>query len=401
MQALENIRIADLSGYIAGAYCPTLLADLGAKVDKVEPFEGDAFRLLGAGFMGWNRGKRSIVIDLKKEEGRQVYYRMVERSQMVVENFRPGVSQRLGVEYETIRRIKLDIIYVRSLAHGSTGPYSTHPGFDPLLQARSGQMARQGGAGNPPVYYRVAVNDYMAAMASAFTAALALYVHARTGQGQEVESSLTNASIVAQSGEFMDYPGIPKAVEGGPYLKGLHPAWRLYQAGDTWLMIACAREEHWQALCRALRLEDVGRRLTLAQVAACSADDPELVSLIQDALSKKTGDVLAELEEAGVPCAPCLTGDEVMSDPHCEENDLFVEYDHPTVGRLRQTGAMIKLSETPGHPALPAPLLGQHTVEILQELGFSQEQIDDLLERKVVGQYGVNVGVIAEFEEDN
>ncbi|HEX2174175.1 MAG TPA: CoA transferase [Dehalococcoidia bacterium] len=392
MQALESVRIADLTAYIAGAYATQLYADLGAQVDKVEPLEGDPFRLNGASWMTWNRGKRSIVLDLKTDLGRQIFYRLVDRSQIVAENFRPGVAERLGVDYQTLKARKPDLIYLRSLAFGSRGPNSELPGFDPIFQSLSGQMASQGGAGQPPVYYKLGVNDYLGAMNAALGGALGLLHQARTGQGQETEGTMIAASIAAQMGEFVWYQGKAERDYGGQEIKGLHPAWRLYQAQDGWVMIACAKEEHWQALQAALGLGDRLATLRLREVADRQANDYAISHLLASAVRGWTVDALIEsLERAGVPASPNSTIPDLFEDPHVLENELAVPIMHPRYGIIEQPGVMMKFSETPGRADKPAPMLGEHTVEILAELQYTPEEIETFLAEGIAGQYGVNV----------
>lgn len=392
MQALENVRIADLTAYIAGAYTTQLYADLGALVDKVEPFDGDPFRLNGAMWMAWNRGKRSMVVDLKLAEGREVFYRLLDRCQMVAENFRPGVAERLGVDYKTLKARKPDIVYTRSLAFGTRGPMSAYPGFDPILQSLSGQMAAQGGAGQPPVYYKVGVNDYLGAMNAAFAGALGLFHHARTGQGQEVEATMISAALLAQAGEAVWYQGKPDRDEGGQEIGGIHPAWRLYEARDGWVMIACARADHWRGLIDVLGLAGSIAALTLTDLERLPANEYAVAGLIAAAVRGWAAEALIDaLDRRGVPAAPNPVIPDLFEDPHVRQDDLIRPFEHPRYGTVLQPGALIKLSETPGKPEKPAPMLGEHTREILAELEYSRAEMDALLARNVVGQQGENI----------
>lgn len=396
---LENIHVCDMTAYIAGAVTTTQLADLGAKVIKIEGFEGDGFRPNAASFVGWNPGKRSIVVDNTTDEGRQITYQIAARSDLFTENSRPGVTERLKLTYDDIRQVNPNIVYVRILAYGSGGPSSGDPGFDPLIQARSGMMSTQGGYGKPPVFIRVAVNDYMGAMLGTMACSFGLLARARTGQGQLIEASMINAACFAQSGDFIDYEHRPTEAlrnRGGQRLKGVNPAWRLYKAQDDWLVVACAYEEHWQALCRVLGLEDLARRLSLREVQQRSAYDYEVCSLIESALAQKGQQAwLAELEAAGVPGAATLAVEDIIRPPHPHAlaNDILDVNQHTHWGQVVQLGTTAKFWETPGKRGLPAPLLGEHTVEVLQELGYSQSKIDELLERNIVGQQGINVPV--------
>ena len=220
---LEGVRVVDLTSYIAGSYAATMLADLGADVVKVESLEGDSFREL-PGFFAWNRGKRSIALNLKAPEGRAVVERLARDADVVMENMRPGVAERLGVGDAALRALNPRLVYCSTTAFGSSGPYADRPGFDPLLQGLAGIMALQG-FGGPPQYIRIAVVDYYAAALTAQAVLAALFVRERTGVGQKVETSLLHAVTALQAGNFVDYPGKQSVFRD-------NPTYRLYQAGD-------------------------------------------------------------------------------------------------------------------------------------------------------------------------
>jgi formyl-CoA transferase len=385
MHPLENIRVCNLGAYIAGGLCGALLADMGADVVKVETLTGDPFRQQASSFLAYNHGEKSIAVNLNQKEGREVVYKLAERSDVFSENFRPGISERLGVDYETIRKVKPDIIYVSIPGHGSTGPYRTWPGFDPLLQARGGVMAGQGGRGNQPVYQRIAVSDYAAAMLGAYGAMLALCVRRRTGQGQHVETALTNGVIAIQSGEFLDYEGMPRPPRGGVDIKGKSATCRLYRAKDDWLFVLCARPAHWRRLCKVLGREDLLEDARFKTGKARAADDAALVAILEHAFATKpVAAWLKGLEEAGVPCAPQTRLEEMASDPHYMANDLIVAHQHPVHGRVTELAEAIKLHDTPGKVFRPALLLGEYTDEVLKGLGYTPQQVADFRARKVV-----------------
>ncbi|MGH2395036.1 MAG: CaiB/BaiF CoA transferase family protein, partial [Candidatus Limnocylindria bacterium] len=234
---LHGIRVVDLTSYIAGSYGAMMLADLGADVVKVESLTGDPFREL-PGFLGWNRGKRSLAVDLKTPPGLAIAERLAARADVVMENMRPGVADRLGVGWGTLSALNPRLIYCSITAFGSTGPYADRPGFDPLLQAMSGAMAIQG-FGGPPQYIRIAITDYYAAALGAQAVLAALFVRERTGQGQRVETSLLHAAMALQSGNFVDYPGKQLMFRD-------NPTYRLYRAGDgEWFFLACGNQTFW------------------------------------------------------------------------------------------------------------------------------------------------------------
>lgn len=385
MYAVENIRVCNFGAYIAGSLCGALLADMGAEVVKVETLTGDPFRQMASAFLAYNHGEKSIAVNLTQQEGRQIIYKLAGRSDVFSENFRPGISERLGVDYETIRKVKPDIIYVSIPGHGSTGPYRSWPGFDPLLQARGGVMVGQGGKGNQPVYQRIAVSDYAAAMLGAYGALLALYVRNRTGQGQHVETSLTNGVISIQSGEFLDYEGIPRRERGGVDAKGKSATCRLYRANDDWLFVLCDKAAHWRQLCQVLGLEYLLEDPRFKTGKARQANDAALVAILEHTFAEKpVATWLKELEEAGVPCAPQVTLEGMASDPHYHANELIFAHQHPLYGRVTELGLAVKLHDTPGKLFRPALLLGEYTDEVLAGLGYSPPQVSDFRARKIV-----------------
>jgi crotonobetainyl-CoA:carnitine CoA-transferase CaiB-like acyl-CoA transferase len=382
--ALEGVRVVDMTNYIAGSLCPMFLADYGAQVIKVEPLQGDSFRMFGLGFMGWNRGKRSITLDLGQEEGQHLLRELVAQADVVVENFRPGVAQRLGADYETLAQVNSDIIYCSVAGHGESGPYAALPAFDPLFQARSGAMAAQGGRGQPPVYLDVAITDYSAALLATYGIAAALYERERSGQGQKLVTSLTATTIAGQSGSFIFYEGKPEEPQGGPDFLGPSPACRCYQAADGWLFLACRSEEQWQALADVAGRPELAQAHSWRTAATASAQDRP-GQMLESIFGADTVDKwLARLDSAGVPCAPIIGPLDLLTDEHLLANDLITEHKHPQWGLIRQTGLLVKLSRTPGRLQGQAPSLGQHTDEVLAELGCGQEEIARLREGRIV-----------------
>jgi formyl-CoA transferase len=386
MHPLEGIRVADITTMINGPYAAMLLSDMGADVIKIEPPDGDSWRSVAGGFLAYNRGKRSISIDLKKAESKQVISKLISKSDILIENARWGVWHRLGLDYESLKKIKQDIIYVSVLGHGSRGPYSQLPGYDPLLQARSGQMVAQGGIGKPPVFHMIALNDVACPMLGAYGTMLALLMRIRTGKGQHVETSLTNASVALQSGDFIEYAGMVRKYLGDTDIKGIGATHRHYQAGDgRWIFILCPHEGHWRNLCRVMGLERLLSDPRFETSERRAENNAALVEILSMGFrAKSSGEWLAALPEADVPAALGQTALEVMEDPHCQENRLFDERDHPELGPVRQFGIGPRFSDISGIIRRTAPLLGQHTEEVLQELGFTAEQIIDLKNKRIV-----------------
>jgi crotonobetainyl-CoA:carnitine CoA-transferase CaiB-like acyl-CoA transferase len=387
--ALAGLKVLDLSAYIAGSLCPMMLADWGADVIKIEGLEGDPFRTFGFGFLGWNRGKRSMAVDLKQQEGRALLHHLVRDADVVVENFRPGVSERLGADYATLRAINPRLIYSTETAYGRSGPYTARPGFDPLLQARSGAMAAQGGMvrGDPPVFLTIALCDYGAALLSTFGIVAALYARERTGKGQRLETSLINAAMAMQAGEFLDYSGARGSVQGEPDFIGPAAVCRAFQAQDGWLFLAVRDPSHWAPLTQALDrfdlLHNFGPREALAE-----ANNGELAAtLVTTFQTRRVAEWLDRCDRAGVPIGPVLDGPALFTDPHIAANELITSARHPVWGPVRQTGQLVKFARTPGLIGPIAPLLGQHTQEVLLEAGIDPALVNDLLARGVVLQH--------------
>lgn len=385
LHPLDGIRVADFTTMLNGSYTTILLSDMGADVIKVEPPDGDPWRVVGGGFMTVNRGKRSIVVDLKKAEAREVIHRLVASSDIMAENARWGVWHRLGLDYDSVVKIRPDIIYVSVLGHGSTGPYSGWPAYDPLLQCRSGQMVAQGGIEKPPVFHAIAINDLATPMLGASGAMLALYDRARTGKGQHVETSLTNASVVLQSGNFIQYPGMERTCSGDTGILGLSATYRHYQGQDgRWFFVLCAREPHWQGLCRAIQQEELLSNPRFQTPEKRAENDKGLTKILTAAFADRpAADWVQALRAEEVPVALSQTGTEVLSDPHLLATGAFEEQTHPQHGWVRLLGAVPRYSGMSRVIRRPAPLLGEHTSEVLRELAFTEEQIAELKARRI------------------
>jgi formyl-CoA transferase len=385
MVPLEGIRVLDLTTMINGPLAAMLLSDMGAEVIKVEPPDGDPWRVLSGAFLAYNRGKRGVAIDMKKEEGKEIVRKLIARADVLVENARWGVWHRLGLDYDSVAKINPDIIYLTVTGHGISGPLASRPGYDPLLQARSGQMVAQGGKDSPPVFYVVPLNDVASPMIGAFGAALALLARLRTAKGQQVIMSLTNASICLQAMEFMDYPGLEPTSKGGDRLIGLNAVIRHYRTLDgRWLLLYCPQEHHWQSLCRSIDREELLSDPRFASPEKRAENDKILSEILTKILEEKTAEYWLEvLLCADVPVSLALTNEEIMADPHCLENGFFVDGDHPLLGRVRHHNITPRFSDLNGIIRRTSPLLGQHTAEVLTELGYTRKEIDGLVERKV------------------
>ena len=381
---LQGVVVLDFASYIAGTLGPMMLAQLGATVIKVESLSGDAFRAFGFGFLGWNQGKRGLSVNLNSPQGKQVVHDLVRKADVVVENLRPGATRRYGIDYDTLSALNPRLIYATVTAFGSSGPDHDYPGFDPLLQARSGIMRAQGGHGQPPFYLTCGVCDYAAALLTAYGVSAALYARRKTGLGQHIETSLTSAAMAVQAGNFIFYDGRPDMENGGPDLWGTGALHRIYPTADSSLFLAVTDEDQWRALGAIVGRPELSQQ-PFSQARQAGVDSPLGQALTARFGQRTTQDWMKALDRAGVPCAPVLPLPELFDDGHVAANELIATHTHPQWGEVRQTGILTRFSRTPAVLPYVAPMLGQHTTEVLRELaGYSQDTIDALLRQGVI-----------------
>ena len=379
---LAGVLVLDFASYIAGSYGPMILAQLGADVIKIESLEGDAFRHFGFGFLGWNQGKRGLALDLQSEAGREIVRDLAMKADIVVENLRPGRMRRFGLDYATLAALNPRVIYMSVTGFGNRGPEHDQPAFDPLLQARSGVMAAQGGHRGHPVYLTCAICDYGAAMLSALGCVLALRARQTTGRGQMCEASLLQAALAFQAGEFIFYDRRPDMENGDAEYRGRAALSRCYRCRDGhWICIAIAEPRHWDAMS-ALR----GGAILPYDEAACAPPEGPLAKALEDYFAKlDRAEALRSLGLAGIPAAPVRKVSELFDDPQVVSNELIAEVEHPAYGRVIQSGILAKFSATVPRVERAAPLLGQHTEEILSRyLGYDAARIADLKTRGIV-----------------
>jgi len=347
-----------------------LLADLGAEVLKIESADGDPFRMAAFGFVGWNRGKRSLVLDLKRPEGRDVFLDLARCADVVVDNFRGGVMERLGIGWERLRAVNDRLVHTSITGYGSSGPLATLPGFDPIFQAASGLMAAQGGA-DDPVFHMIAYTDYSAGTLGALATVAALLARERTGRGQRVDVSLFRTGYVAQAAEAMD------GRTGGRDYRGPAACRRIYACRDGWLCIAASRPAQAEALGR---IADTEVRLVDGPDGRSAAAIGRLLAGLDRA------DALARLAEAGVPAAPCRGFQELFAEPSFRETGAMVEQTHPVLGPLVMPGPFIRFEATPAVLRRSAPLLGADGADVLSEIGYAPERVAQLVADGIVGR---------------
>jgi crotonobetainyl-CoA:carnitine CoA-transferase CaiB-like acyl-CoA transferase len=363
---LENIVVLDLGGFIAGASCSMMLADLGANVIKIEAPGGDGWRSSGLAFLGSNRSKRGIVLDLKTPEDRERFLRMIEQADVVLDNMRAGVMDKLGIGWEVLHARNPRLVHGSVTGYGATGPYAHLPGFDPMAQSRGGIMRAQGEPGGEPVYLQMALCDYATALTAAFGIITALVARERTGAGDRVETCLANSALTMQAGEFIFYDGRPADPPGGRDLAGRHALYRVYGASDGWLMLACTTDEQACSVASALGV-------ALPEGAGLSHDlYGDVASEIEAAfVARPLRHWLDALLPLGVPVAPCVKVTDLFEDEHLVASDLWWDTEHPQWGAIRQTGKVIQWDAMSLMLSRPAPTLGQHTEEVLREFGVA------------------------------
>lgn len=389
MGPLSGVVVLDLGQYLAGPFGAMLLGDLGAEVIKVEPVRGDGMRMAGMPFLGCQRGKLDIAVDVKAPEGLEVVMRLAELADVVHHNMTKGTAARLGIDYEALRDRNPELVHCNTYAYGAEGPLSEFGGLDPLYQAACGLEYEAGpvAEGNPPLYLRFGMTDTANAMVSAVGVLAALYHQRRTGEGQDLWTSLLNGAAVFGSDVFLTAGGEPGPVRPGldGNQTGVSPCYRLYDTQQGWIQVAAFGPGQWPQLCRLVGRSDLERYDTVeARIAARSEIEP----VLEHAFLERTAVAWqADLSGAGVAAEVSIDtndGEITLHDADNERLGLVVEYPHPTLGRVRQFGTLIDFSESPTGPYGPAPLAGEHTRQIMERLGYSTVDIDALLERGVI-----------------
>jgi crotonobetainyl-CoA:carnitine CoA-transferase CaiB-like acyl-CoA transferase len=376
--ALVGIEVLDFGANLAGPYAPQMMSDLGASVIKVEEPWSDA-RTMGRGssFFGCQRGKRSLAIDLKTPQGTEVIHRLITRADIIHSNLRPGVAERLEYGYETAKQLNPSIIYCHTTGWGSSGPNADWPGWDQFGQALGGAEYHGGGCehGNPPMWHRYGQCDAVNAMHSLIGVLQALYYRDRTGEGQMVETCIVNGGMTISSDLYLRSDGPSERPVLDVDQRGLGDWYRLYETKDGWITIACVTDDQQDRLRRVLEID------------AGSGTDGSAGSALEVAFGRATAlEWQTRLDEAGVPAEISRPNfsQEIFDDLEAIEKRWVVAYDHPEVGRLEQVGSLLELSSTPGRIAGPPPALGQHTVEILAELGYSAKDAALLKDKRIV-----------------
>ncbi|MEM3806136.1 MAG: CaiB/BaiF CoA-transferase family protein [Sulfolobales archaeon] len=390
---LDGFRVLDLTRSLAGPFATMILGDLGAEVIKVEPPGGDETRLWApfidgesVYFLSINRNKKSIVIDLRTSEGRDILYKLASVSDIFIENFRPGVAEKLGIDYKTIRGINDRIVYCSIRGFGSGSPYENKPAYDLIVQAMSGIMTSTGEEGRPPVRIAFALFDMVAGLIAANSILSALLERQKSGRGSYIEVSLYESAVFAMSYIAMIY------LLGGVKPKRYghaHPSIVPYQAfqcsDNKWIAVAVTNDRFWNNLCKALNLSDICSDPRFKSNPDRVRNREELIKILEEIFSRKPRDYwLKILEEHDVPAGPVYEVDEVFEDPHIRSSGIVGVVEHSRLGQIKQLLYPALIDGERPKPRRAPPVLGEHTIEIMKELGYTEQQIQELVRRGVI-----------------
>jgi formyl-CoA transferase len=402
MRPLQNIRILDITRALAGPYCTMMLGDLGADVIKVErPGSGDESRGWGPPFVGKpygpypgesayfiaaNRNKRSITVNIQSPQGQEIIRRLAGISDVLVENYRTGDLDKLGLGYADLHRLYPKLIYCSISGYGRTGPYAERPGYDAILQAEGGMMSITGPVEGPPSRVGIPIIDITAGMFAATAILAALRARDLTGEGQLVDISLFDSHIALLTNVASNY-----LVGGKPprRLGNAHPnlaPYEAFTARDGWFVLGVANERQWETLCNLLGHPELQTDPRFTNNGMRVANREALVEELNKIFSQRTVDEwLSDIAQAGLPCGPINSIPQVFAHPQTQARQMTLETEHPTAGTVKLTGFPYKFSETPAEIHAPPPALGQHTEEILKALlGYSSEEVEALKTSKAI-----------------
>ena len=394
MLPLEGFKVLDLTRFLSGPYCTMVLADMGADVIKVERFpEGDDSRRLGPKVNDEsypaaipNRNKRSLGIDLKTDAGREAFLELAKQADCVIENFRPGVTERLGIDYDAVKAVKPDILYCSITGFGQTGPYRLRAGFDIIAQGVSGLMSMTGHPDGEPAKVGIAINDIAAGATAAYSILGAQIHRMKSGEGQYIDVSLVDAGLawtIWEAGAYFGSGEIPDRT--GTRHRRTTP-YQAYRSKDGYVTIGANNQRLWKRLCTDVLdkpewIDDPRYTTLAARMENIDELEKEIEAIVAEHETEHWVDLL---DQAGVPGGPVLRYDETMRNKQVVARDMIVEIDHPKIGRMKTLGVAPKLSGTPLEVRTPAPWLGQHTREVLREAGYDDATIDELFASDVV-----------------
>ena len=383
---LDGITVLDVTQVMAGPYCAMLLCDMGARVIKIEPPGGDSTRSMAgsagtdsAAFNAVNRGKLGVVLDLQTSAGRDALRRMSRSADILVENFRPGVMAKFGLDYPALAADNARLIYASISGYGQTGPSASKGGFDLVAQGESGLMSITGEQGRPPVKIGVPITDLGAGLFALSAILAALYWRASSGRGQHIDTSLFEAGIALSVWEATEYFSgrIPERLGSAHRMSAPYQAFR---CADGYLTVGAANQRTFEKFARLLGRDGWISDPRYSSDARRVEHRGELAEAIESIMmARSCAEWLAALDAAGIPCGRINSYAEVFSDPQVSARDMTVSVDHPTLGVLTTLGTPVKMSGTPLNAGRRAPLLGEHTAQVLADFGFTTDQIQSLL----------------------
>lgn len=393
-QALKGMKVVDLSQVLAGPYCTMVLGDMGADVVKVEKYpNGDDTRAMGPYikeesymYMMVNRNKRGVCLNLKTDEGLQVLYKLIKDADVFIENYRPGVTKKLGIDYDTLKSINPRIIYCSISGYGQTGPYKNKGGFDIMAQGLSGLIDMTGERTGKPVKVGIAIHDIAAAQ-TAIQSILAAYIHRlKSGVGQYIDVSLVDSGLAWTVWEAAAYFGKGEVPHRNGTAHRVSAPYQGYKTKDGFILIGAANQKLWEKFCLGVVhkpewIQD--ERFLTNSIRAQHVDELEIE--MENVLKEQdTAYWLDLLDKNGIPSGPIYSYDQTLADEHIISRDMILDYEHPVAGEMKTLGFPAKFSETPGQFRSPAPLLGQHNKEVLAELGYSLDEIESFTANSVL-----------------
>lgn len=393
-QALKGMKVLDLSQVLAGPYCTMVLADMGADVIKVEKYpNGDDTRSMGPYineesymYMMVNRNKRGICLNLKTKQGLEVLYKLIKEADVFIENYRPGVTKKLGIDYDTLKALNPTLIYCSISGYGQTGPYKDKGGYDIMAQGLSGLIDMTGEKGGKPVKVGIAIHDIAAAQ-TAIQSILSAYIYRlKKGMGQYIDVSLVDSGLAWTVWEAAAYFGKGEVPLRNGTAHRVSAPYQGFKTQDGFILIGAGNQKLWEKFCLHVVHKPewlTDERFLTNSIRAKNASQLEIE--IEEILSEHPSSYWLDLLDAsGVPSGPIYSYDQTLNDEHILSRDMILDYEHPVAGAMKTLGFPAKFSETPGQFRAAAPLLGQHNKEILTELGYTEDEVHTLMSDNVM-----------------
>lgn len=387
MLPLKGLKVLDFSHAADGPMCGFMLAEAGANVIKIEPPHGELYRTGGAvtAFYSANRNKRSLALNLLKTEGLEIALKLASTADIIIESFTPGTAETMGIGYNDINKINQRIIYCSISGFGQTGPYSKKPAYDPVIQAMSGFMATTGEEGKPPVRVGPGAIGLGAAFISAYGILLAVMMREKTGKGQYIDTAFFDTAVFLMGPYITGYSFTGCAMPRMGSSNSVFVPYQCFETADRYVFIGVAHDCFWRGFCTAIGMEDLEKDPRFATNDKRLENRTGLLDILTPVIKGfQSADLLKKLESTGVPCAPVKEIPEIIEDPQVEARHMYYETDYPGTGKMKVANIPIKLSGFKPEEAKRPPLLGEHSVEILQELGYAKDKIDSLLQNGVI-----------------